>query len=104
MTRSVNLGIVRTHIKNGTHDSLRETVHACGLRSTGAIEFTAVVLADNKGLKLRRMLDHASADIPVICLLDRRDSMDHCRKRGQLLYSAALPGTSPPRVRAWYGP
>jgi hypothetical protein len=53
----------KADLKNGTQESLRETVHACGQRSTGAIEFTASVLSDNKGLELRRMLDYASPDI-----------------------------------------
>jgi hypothetical protein len=47
-----------------TRESLGETLHACGERVTGAIEFSASVLPDNQGVKLRRMLDYAPPDIP----------------------------------------
>lgn len=51
-------------IKNGTQESLGETLHACGERSAGSIKFTASILPDNQGIKLRRMLDYAPADLP----------------------------------------
>jgi hypothetical protein len=54
----------KTDLKNGTHESLREAVHACGQRVAGPVEFTAATLPGNQGVKLRRMLDYASPDIP----------------------------------------
>lgn len=54
----------KADLKNGTRESLREAVHACGQRSTGRIEFSGTILPENQGVKLRRMLDYAPADIP----------------------------------------
>ena len=51
-------------LKKGTRESLQETLHACGQRVVGGpIEFTASILPNNQGMKLRRMLDYASPDI-----------------------------------------
>jgi hypothetical protein len=49
--------------KDGTRESLAETLNSCGERSAGAIEFTASVLPGNRGIKLRRMLDYAPPNI-----------------------------------------
>lgn len=54
----------KTDMKNGTHESLREAMHACGQRAEGAVEFTASILPDNQGVKLRRLMDYAPPDIP----------------------------------------
>jgi hypothetical protein len=54
----------KADLKNGTRESLREAVHACGQRVAGPVEFTAAILPGNQGVKLRRMLDYASPDIP----------------------------------------
>ena len=51
-------------MKQKTRESLGETLHACGQRASGAIEFSASLLADNQGIKIRRMLDYAPPDIP----------------------------------------
>jgi hypothetical protein len=50
--------------KNGTRESLAESLHSCGQRSRGTVEFTASILAGNSGVKLRRLLDYAPPDIP----------------------------------------
>jgi D-arabinan exo alpha-(1,3)/(1,5)-arabinofuranosidase (non-reducing end) len=46
-------------LKNGTAHHFSETLHACGQRSTGTVEFTAALRPDNQGIKLRRLLDYA---------------------------------------------
>jgi hypothetical protein len=53
----------KADVKNGTRESLAETLHACGQRATGAIEFTATVLPANQGLKLRRLMDYSPPDM-----------------------------------------
>jgi hypothetical protein len=53
----------KADLKNGTRESLGEALHACGQRVAGPVEFTAAVLPNNQGVKLRRMLDYASPDI-----------------------------------------
>jgi hypothetical protein len=50
--------------KNGTRESLGESLHACGQRVAGAVEFSASILPDNQGVKLRRTLDYAPPDMP----------------------------------------
>jgi D-arabinan exo alpha-(1,3)/(1,5)-arabinofuranosidase (non-reducing end) len=54
----------KADLKYETANYLSETLHACGQRSTGAIRFTAAVLRDNQGIKLRRLLDYAPRDMP----------------------------------------
>ena len=54
----------KADMKNGTRENVSETLHACGQRATGAIGFTASVLSDNQGMKLRRMLDYSPPDMP----------------------------------------
>jgi hypothetical protein len=49
--------------KDGTRQSLAETLSSCGQRAAGSVEFTASILAGNRGVKLRRMLDYAPPDI-----------------------------------------
>ena len=51
-------------IRNKNRESLAEAVHACGQRTTGASDFMVSILANNQGLKLRRMLDYAPPDMP----------------------------------------
>ena len=50
--------------KNGTRESLGETLYGCGQRTTGAIEFSVLLLPDNQGIKIRRMLDYSPPDVP----------------------------------------
>jgi hypothetical protein len=61
--QSLFTNVYQADVKNGTRESLHETMHACGQRGTGAIEFTATVLPDNQGLKLRRLLDYSPPDM-----------------------------------------
>jgi len=49
--------------KNGTRESLAESLSSCGQRSRGTVEFTASILPGNSGVKLRRLLDYAPPDI-----------------------------------------
>lgn len=49
--------------KEGTRENLAESLNACGERSSGTVEFTASILPGNRGVKLRRMLDYAPAEI-----------------------------------------
>ena len=61
--------IVFTHaykadLRNGTRESLGETLHACGQRATGTMDFTASILPSNQGIKLRRLLDYAPPEMP----------------------------------------
>jgi hypothetical protein len=49
--------------KDGTQESLAESLNSCGDRSQGAIAFTASILPGNRGIKLRRMLDYAPPNI-----------------------------------------
>ena len=49
--------------KNQTRESLGETLHACGQRTTGTIEFNVSTLPDNLGIKLRRLLDYSPPDM-----------------------------------------
>ena len=87
----------KADLKGATHESLSETVHACGQRVRGAIEFTVSVPAANQGLELRRMLDYASADIAG-------QEMD---KRPRLLIApreAAQVFVDGQKVGEWYAP
>lgn len=49
--------------KDGTREGLAESLSSCGQRNTGSVEFTAAILAGNRGVKLRRMLDYAPPEI-----------------------------------------
>jgi hypothetical protein len=49
--------------KDGTRESLAESLDSCGQRATGSIEFTVSILPGNGGVKLRRRLDYAPAEI-----------------------------------------
>jgi hypothetical protein len=53
----------KADIKNGTRESLTETLHACGQRAMGTIGLTASILSDNQGMKLPCMLDY-TPDMP----------------------------------------
>jgi len=55
---------LQSDASNHTLQRLIETRHACGRRNKGAIEFTAAILPENRGIKLRRMMDYSSPDLP----------------------------------------
>jgi hypothetical protein len=50
-------------LKDGTRESLAESLSSCGQRTAGKVEFTASILSGNQGVKLRRMLDYAPPEI-----------------------------------------
>ncbi len=57
--------------KEGTRESLAETLSVCGQRVAGSVEFTATILPDNRGVKIRRLLDYSPANIPGQELAER---------------------------------
>jgi hypothetical protein len=57
--------------KEGTRESLAETLSACGQRVSGSVRFTAEILPGNRGVEVRRLLDYSPADIPGQELAER---------------------------------
>lgn len=59
--------------KNGTVNRFEEGIPAYGRRANGTIEFTISISPSNSGVKLRRLLDYAPADIPEQELIKRTE-------------------------------
>ncbi len=84
-------------MKNGTTNRYSEALHACGQRATGTIEFKASILPDNQGIKLRRMLDYASPDMPGQQLEKRPKPLIAPGEKAQVFVDGQ-------RVGEWYTP